>query len=59
MNQIAIDIGGTNIKAALINENQEIKDYKKISTPDNVQTLIIDEVYQLAHELITKHKLNK
>lgn len=59
MNQIAIDIGGTNIKAALINENQEIKDYKKISTPDNVQTLIIDEVYQLAHELITKHKLDK
>ncbi|PZP91069.1 MAG: hypothetical protein DI572_10445 [Staphylococcus epidermidis] len=52
-------MGGTNIKAALINENQEIKDYKKISTPDNVQTLIIDEVYQLAHELITKHKLNK
>lgn len=59
MNQIAIDIGGTNIKAALINENQEITDYKKISTPDNVTTLIIDEVYQLAQGLIAKHNLDK
>ena len=36
MYKIAIDIGGTNIKVAVINDDLEMIDYKKIKTPDNL-----------------------
>ncbi|MCG3402129.1 ROK family protein [Staphylococcus massiliensis] len=41
---IAIDIGGTYIKGAVIKDKVEIIDYVKVATPDNVSTLIVDSV---------------
>lgn len=58
MYKIAVDIGGTNIKAAVINTQLEITDYKKIDTPDNQSVFIIDEVYRLIAQLIEKHQLS-
>ena len=34
MYKIAVDIGGTNIKLAVINNELNIIDYKTIATPD-------------------------
>ena len=47
MYKIAIDIGGTNIKVAVINDDLEMIDYKRIKTPDNINVQIVDETYQL------------
>ena len=44
---IAIDIGGTEIKAAVFNQQLKFIDYIKIQTPNNVDTFIKDTVYEL------------
>ncbi|AWI43692.1 N-acetylmannosamine kinase [Staphylococcus nepalensis] len=44
---IAIDIGGTEIKAAVFNQQLKLIDYIKIQTPNNVDTFIKDTVYEL------------
>lgn len=45
MYKIAVDIGGTNIKLAVINNELNIIDYKTIATPDNIHILITNEIY--------------
>lgn len=57
MYKIAVDIGGTNIKAAVINKQQEIIDYQKVSTPDNINIHIIDVVEQLISSFINQYQL--
>lgn len=52
MYKIAVDIGGTNIKVAVINDDLEMIDYKKIKTPDNFHIRIVDETYKLVEGLI-------
>ncbi|MCE5090464.1 ROK family protein [Staphylococcus devriesei] len=58
MYKIAVDIGGTNIKIAVIDDNLEIVDYQKISTPDNINVLIVDETHTLIETLIHKYHLD-
>lgn len=57
MYKIAVDIGGTNIKVAVIDDNLEIVDYQKIATPDNTNVLIVDETHQLIEMFIQKYSL--
>ncbi|MCQ9903242.1 ROK family protein, partial [Staphylococcus aureus] len=53
----AIDIGGTNIKVAVINDDLEMIDYKKIKTPDNINVQIVDETYQLVAAFMKQYQL--
>ena len=55
--KIAIDIGGTNIKVAVINDDLEMIDYKKIKTPDNINVQIVDETYQLVAAFMKQYQL--
>ncbi|MGA4514357.1 putative NBD/HSP70 family sugar kinase [Staphylococcus caledonicus] len=57
MYKIAVDIGGTNIKVAVIDDNLEIVDYQKIATPDNTNVLIVDETHRLIETFIQKYSL--
>ena len=57
MYKIAIDIGGTNIKVAVINDDLEMIDYKKIKTPDNINVQIVDETYQLVAAFMKQYQL--
>ncbi|PNZ24332.1 ROK family protein [Staphylococcus petrasii] len=59
MYKIAVDIGGTNIKVAVIDENLEMIDYKKINTPNNIDVLIIDETYKVIQSFIEQYNLKK
>ena len=43
---IAIDIGGTQIKSAVIDKQLNMFDYQQIPTPDNKSELITDKVYE-------------
>ncbi|CAC6004020.1 glucokinase [Staphylococcus aureus] len=47
MYYIAIDIGGTQIKSAVIDKQLNMFDYQQISTPDNKSELITDKVYEI------------
>lgn len=55
--KIAVDIGGTSIKAAVI-DNQTIIDYINIPTPNNVDELIIDSVFQLVEQFQSQFELS-
>ncbi|MBE7354847.1 ROK family protein [Staphylococcus haemolyticus] len=57
MYKIAIDIGGTNIKVAVINDDLEMIDYKRIKTPDNINVQIVDETYQLVAAFMKQYQL--
>ncbi|GGG94675.1 ROK family protein [Staphylococcus pragensis] len=57
MYKIAVDIGGTNIKVAVIDENLEMIDYKKIDTPNNIDVLIIDETYKVIQSFMEQYNL--
>ncbi len=48
---IAIDIGGTQIKSAVIDKQLNMFDYQQISTPDNKSELITDKVYQICNRI--------
>ena len=52
MYKIAVDIGGTNIKLAVINNELNIIDYKTIATPDNIHILITNEIYLIIDAFI-------
>ncbi|MQI86054.1 ROK family protein, partial [Escherichia coli] len=45
MYYIAIDIGGTQIKSAVIDKQLNMFDYQQIPTPDDKSELITDKVY--------------
>ena len=56
--KIAVDVGGTSIKAAVINDHQII-DHLIIPTPDNQNELIIDCVIHLVEQFKVQYNLNK
>ena len=58
MYSIAVDIGGTNIKAAVLDNDLNIIEYVKIPTPDNIEVLIVDEVRRLIIDYIEQHELS-
>lgn len=58
MYSIAVDIGGTNIKAAVLDNDLNIIEYVKIPTPDNIEVLIVDEVRRLIIDYIDQHELS-
>ena len=57
MYKIVRDIGGTNIKVAVINDDLEMIDYKKIKTPDNFHIRIVDETYKLVEGFVNQYQL--
>ena len=57
MYSIAVDIGGTNIKAAVLDGDLNIIEYVKIPTPDNIEVLIVDEVHRLIADYIAQYEL--
>ncbi|AYU54177.1 ROK family protein [Staphylococcus debuckii] len=57
MYSIAVDIGGTNIKAAVLNDELDFVEYVKIPTPDNKELLIVEEVHRLIADYIQQYAL--
>lgn len=45
--KVAIDIGGTDIKAAVIDENLNFINYQRIPTPNNINEFIADAIFEL------------
>lgn len=57
--KVAIDVGGTNIKSAIINaEDLSIVEQNSVPTPNNVTELIIDKVYRIAQYYKEQYSLN-
>lgn len=59
MYRIAIDIGGTNIKVALIDQDLKLTHFRQYSTPDNVTSSIADKVYEVVTHYISEFQLDK
>ncbi|PHK49659.1 ROK family protein [Staphylococcus edaphicus] len=55
--KIAIDIGGTDIKAAVLDDKLNFVDYQKIATPNNINEFIVDKVYALVEHFQMKYNL--
>src|SRR5699024_12069778 len=55
--KVAIDIGGTAIKAAVLDKNLNFIDYQKVSTPENIEKHIVDTVYEIVEYFIIKYRL--
>lgn len=55
--KIAIDIGGTSIKAAVVHEGQFL-DYLTIPTPDNHNELISDCVFHIVEQFQSQFSIN-
>ena len=51
---LGIDIGGTSIKFAVIDDNYKIVHYETCKTPDNVTTKITDEMFRIASKIREK-----
>ena len=45
--KIAIDIGGTEIKAAVVDQSLNFIEYIKTPTPNNIDTFIKDKIYNI------------
>lgn len=56
--KIAIDIGGTAIKAAVLDESYHFIDYKKVPTPNNINHFIVDVVYDLVETYQQLYNIN-
>lgn len=57
--KVAIDIGGTNIKSAVINaDDLSFVESNSVPTPNNETDLIIDEVYRIAKSYKDKYAIN-
>ena len=54
---IAIDIGGTQIKSAVIDKQLNMFDYQQIPTPDNKSELITDKVYEIVTGYMKQYQL--
>lgn len=53
---LGIDVGGTSIKFAVIDDNYKIIHYETTKTPDNVTVKVTDEMYRVATNI--KEKFN-
>lgn len=54
---IAIDIGGTQIKSAVIDKQLNMFDYQQMPTPDNKTVLITEKVYEIVTQFMEKYRL--
>ncbi len=54
MNRIGIDLGGTKTEGILLNENLEPIERKRILTPQNNYTAVLNSILDLVNELKTK-----
>ncbi len=54
MNRIGIDLGGTKTEGILLNENLEPIERKRILTPQNDYSAILNSIVDLVNELKTK-----
>lgn len=48
---LGVDVGGTSIKFAVVDENMNIIHHETCPTPDNVNLRIVDEIYRVASEI--------
>lgn len=56
--KVAIDIGGTDIKAAVLDNGLNFVDYQKIPTPNNINEYIVDKVYDIVKHFQMTYKLS-
>ena len=56
--KVAIDIGGTDIKAAVLDNGLNFVDYQKIPTPNNTNEYIVDKVYDIVKHFQMTYKLS-
>lgn len=56
---LAVDIGGTTIKFAIIDNDYKIIHYEFCKTPDNINLKIEDEIYRVAKEIKLKYNYTK
>lgn len=56
--KIAIDIGGTEIKAAVVDQSLNFIEYIKTPTPNNIDTFIRDKVYELVMMLQKSYQID-
>ena len=52
---LGVDVGGTSIKFAIINEAMEIIHHETCPTPDNINLRIVDEIFRVASEIKKKY----
>lgn len=55
---LGIDVGGTTIKFAIINEEYKIVHYENCLTPNNIDVRIVDEMYKISKKLKEKYDFN-
>lgn len=56
---LGVDIGGTTIKFAVINNEYKIIHHEVCDTPDNISLRIEDEIYRVAKEIKENYNYNK
>lgn len=56
---LGVDIGGTTIKFAVIDEEYKIIHHEVCDTPDNISLRIEDEIYRVAKEIKENYNYNK
>lgn len=56
--KVAIDIGGTDIKAAVLDDKLNFVDYLKTPTPNNINEFIVDTVYNLVEHFQITYNLS-
>ena len=56
--KIVIDVGGTQIKSAVLDENADIVTYNSTPTPNNITDFILDEVIQIVEQYKELYNLN-
>ncbi|MGS0651543.1 ROK family protein, partial [Staphylococcus arlettae] len=48
--KIVLDVGGTQIKSAVLDENSNLVTFNSIPTPNNITDFILDEVIQIVEQ---------
>ena len=56
--KIAIDIGGTEIKAAVVDQSLNFIEYIKTPTPNNIDTFIKDKIYNIVMTFQKSHQIS-
>lgn len=55
---LGIDVGGTSIKFAVIDDSYKIVHYETVKTPDNVTVKITDELFRVASDIKEKYNFS-
>src|SRR5699024_3223250 len=56
--KIAIDIGVTEIKAAVVDQSLNFIEYIKTSTPNNIDTIIKDKIYNIVMKFQKSYQIS-